>query len=172
MDPSLVTVSPSKQTPDRPPAPQVHSSPAPQVHSSPVPQVHSSPVPKAPVPSKIVTPSKPVTPAKSFKESISERFQQMKSGQSPGPKSPRAMPSVSPTKTTPLSPSRASSSVKTVHQRLMEQTHNSSKSKDIENKIRQERMAELRCIQNRWKNGILKEESSTVTPNPAAVSRS
>ncbi|XP_041375110.1 anillin-like isoform X2 [Gigantopelta aegis] len=157
VDPSLVIVSPSKQIPDKPPAQQVPRSPS---------------VPKAAVPSKIATPSKPLTPTKSFKESISEQIQQMKSGQSPGPKSPQAVPPKSPAKTMPLSPSNASNSMKTVHQRLMEQTHSSSKSKEIENKIRQERMAELRCIQNRWKNGILKEESSTDKPGPAAENAS
>ncbi|XP_046580326.1 anillin-like [Haliotis rubra] len=96
---------------------------------------------------------KGVTPSKVVMDAISERAQQIMA--------------TSPTKSLkscPLSPSSASGTMKSVHQRLMEQTHNSSKSQDIMEKLRTERMAELQSIQNRWKNGILKEDDPSDQP--------
>ncbi|XP_048253583.1 anillin-like isoform X3 [Haliotis rufescens] len=96
---------------------------------------------------------KGVTPSKVVMDAITERAQQIMA--------------TSPAKTLkscPLSPNSASGTMKSVHQRLMEQTHNSSKSQDIMEKLRGERMAELQTIQNRWKNGILKEDNSSDQP--------
>ncbi|KAK6184693.1 hypothetical protein SNE40_007110 [Patella caerulea] len=95
--------------------------------------------------------SKGLTPSKSFVESIQERASQI--NHSPTCKSP---PKVQ-------SPAKVSCTMKSVQQRLMEQTHNSDKSHNLVDKIRQERMAELNVIQNRWKNGILNDKTDTET---------
>lgn len=59
-----------------------------------------------------------------------------------------------------LSPTNASCAMKTIHQRLMEQTTHSTQSQTMAERMRQERMQELTNIQNRWQNGILKEDTS------------
>lgn len=84
------------------------------------------------------------------------------------PKSPVAARKieVSPVKSDPsvsakaLSPAKASCAMKAIHQRLFE-SQNQNTTHSLAEKIRQERMAELKVIENRWQNGLLKEHYVT-----------
>ena len=53
-----------------------------------------------------------------------------------------------------VSPKKASAAMKSVQETLVNKTH----STDMAQRLRDERMAELKGIQNRWKNGILKDD--------------
>ncbi|KAJ8302427.1 hypothetical protein KUTeg_018823 [Tegillarca granosa] len=64
----------------------------------------------------------------------------------PGKLQPGASPSVG-------------SATKMMQQKLIEQTQH-SKTDDLADKMRKERMAELQSLQNRWHNGVLKEDSA------------
>ena len=120
-----------------------------------------TPGPKTPAGKKspekaAATPGKSsLTPGKSFKDSILERASQMNPGTAA-----QAQGSASPGKSQGLSPKRASSAMKSVQQKLVQQTQ----STDMAERLRQERMAELQTIQNRWKNGILKDDKEDVQP--------
>ena len=87
-------------------------------------------------------------------------------GQSPskiGNMTAKSQPATSPSKVDRSSPSRPHSSpvrvgsaTKTLQQRLIEQTQH-SKTDQFAEKLRKERMAEVNALQNRYQNGILKE---------------
>ena len=75
----------------------------------------------------------------------------------------KSQPATSPSKVDRSSPSRPHSSpvrvgsaTKTLQQRLIEQTQH-SKTDQFAEKLRKERMAEVNALQNRYQNGILKE---------------
>ena len=117
-----------------------------------------------------------------LQESIEERAAQMGCRQPPSgeglpPKPPtnnqspsrfgntpaRSQPTSSPVKKDQSSPNRPHSSpvkmgsaTKTLQQRLIEQTQH-SKTDELAEKLRRERMAEVNALQNRYQNGILKE---------------
>ena len=55
------------------------------------------------------------------------------------------------------SPVKVGSATKTLQQRLIEQTQ-FSKTDAFAEKLRQERMAEVNALNNRYQNGVLKEE--------------
>ncbi|KAK3597580.1 hypothetical protein CHS0354_018176 [Potamilus streckersoni] len=137
----------------------------------------------------VSTPSKPktmVTSCESFKDSIIERAHQIRAGQSPVHTLPPKPPSqtkglgnsqcsqsprigtspvrgaTTPTKQGLGSPTIVGSATKMLQDRLMEQTVN-SKTNQLADKIRQERMAEVNALKNRWQNGILKEDTSSET---------
>ncbi|KAL3859739.1 hypothetical protein ACJMK2_009937 [Sinanodonta woodiana] len=137
----------------------------------------------------VFTPSKSktaVTSCESFKDSITERANQIRTGQSPvhslpprppsqtkglgnghGSHSPRAGTSpvrgaITPTKQGLGSPTLVGSATKMLQERLMEKTVN-SKTNQLADKIRQERMAEVNALKNRWQNGILKDDTSSET---------
>lgn len=57
----------------------------------------------------------------------------------------------------PSSPVRVGSATKTLQQRLIEKTQH-SKTDQLAEKLRQERMAEVNALHNRYHNGILKED--------------
>ncbi|XP_052822337.1 anillin [Octopus bimaculoides] len=61
-------------------------------------------------------------------------------------------------KSKPLSPSKASCAMKAIQQRLFE-TQQSTTTQSLAERIRQERMAELKVLENRWHNGILKDNT-------------
>ena len=96
------------------------------------------------------TPSKgsTVTPSKSFKDSIKERAKQVNPVTAA-----EADSGSSPNKGQSLSPKKASNAMKAVQQQLVQQTQSTS----MAERLRQERMAELQMVQDRWKNGILRE---------------
>ncbi|XP_033753795.1 anillin-like [Pecten maximus] len=97
--------------------------------------------------------NKNLTPHKSFKDSIVEKAGQLKS----------SPVKCTPVKSTPVklqpgaSPGKVGSATKMMQQRLLEQTQH-SKTDDIADKLRRDRMNELASLQNRWQNGILKED--------------
>ncbi|WAR12925.1 ANLN-like protein [Mya arenaria] len=126
------------------------------------------------------TPNKGLTPQKSFKDSIEERASQMGRGKGstssadglpPKPptsstsRSPQRTPSkagaFSPTKVpSPQAASplvRVGSATKTLQQKILNQVQY-SKTDKIADKIRQERMAEVNTLNNRYQNGILKDD--------------
>ncbi|XP_070199990.1 anillin-like isoform X4 [Littorina saxatilis] len=96
-----------------------------------------------------------VTPKKSFKDSINERAAQINPNSAAKPDN-----KTSPSKS--LSPRNASSAMKQAQQKLVQQTQSTT----MAERLRQERMAELQTIQNRWKNGILKDETDTESEEP------
>ncbi|KAL4234023.1 hypothetical protein ACF0H5_005677 [Mactra antiquata] len=122
--------------------------------------------------------NKPLTSQKSFKECIEEKAAEM------GKKTvavdylpPKAPNHNSPIKKTPsqtasrspgVSPSRVGSATKSLQQKLFQPT----KTDKIAEKIREERMAEVNALNNRYHNGILKDdrssssEESTCPPPP------
>lgn len=97
--------------------------------------------------------NKNLTPHKSFKDSIAEKAGQLKS----------SPVKCTPVKSTPVklqpsaSPGKVGSATKMMQQRLLEQAQH-SKTDDIADKLRRDRMNELASLQNRWQNGILKED--------------
>lgn len=124
-----------------------------------------TPGPKTPAnrsPSKAAKPPTGATPGKtpagsgtkSFQDSIKERASQVNPKTASGTGSPQ--------KGAKVSPSKASPAMKSVQQRLVEQTQ----STDMAQRLRQERMAELQAIQNRWKNGILRDDGEVETEEP------
>ncbi|KAK7504660.1 hypothetical protein BaRGS_00004146 [Batillaria attramentaria] len=103
------------------------------------------------------TPGKSTTTAqggKSFQDAIKDRASQVNPG--------TAASSTSPGKGLKVSPTKASPAMKSVQQRLLEQTQ----SVDMAQRLRQERMAELQAIQNRWKNGILRDDEEVPEEEP------
>ncbi|KAL5022215.1 hypothetical protein ScPMuIL_001370 [Solemya velum] len=113
-----------------------------------------------------------------------ERANQMSTGPSPLKKTPNNPQSaVKVTASKPpvrLSPDRSSvqatpapppigSATKLMQQKLIEQTQH-TKTDDMAERLRRERMAELQTIQSRWQNGILKDDNSKqqVEPKPLA----
>lgn len=131
-------VQPGVCTPSKTPLPK--KSPTKQVSVTPGYPVAGS-----------ITPSKNSSLAntKSFQERIRERASEINPSAG-GEKTGEGLTSGTNSK---LSPSKASPAMKTVQQRLLEQTQNT----DMAQRLRQERMAELQSIQDRWKNGLLKE---------------
>ncbi|KAH9515677.1 hypothetical protein Btru_011718 [Bulinus truncatus] len=124
-----------------------------------------------------------IAPTKSFRECIEERASKMwsKKGVQLPAKSPEKMSAStcqSPSKTLVRSPSKVvhspskvSVGTKTVHKLLAEQCQESSTtSSAIAAQERASRMAELEAIQNRWKNGVLREDNTTSSSEPVQMS--
>lgn len=128
-------------------------------------------------PGKMVIPKSGMKTQKSFTDSISERANQIKTGQSPSkqrsvnPQSAvRVTGNIPPVPPTPehssvrATPSKTpaalpiGSATKLMQQKLIEQTQH-TKTDDMAERLRRERMVELQSIQNRWQNGILKDEN-------------
>ncbi|XP_060601507.1 anillin-like isoform X2 [Ruditapes philippinarum] len=129
------------------------------------------------------TPNKGLTPQKSFKDSIEEKAAQMgrkpsgSEGLPPRPpagntRSPVNSPSKmnqspirgnqsSPTKTG--SPNKVGSATKSLQQKILEQVQY-SKTDQMADKIRQERMAEVNALNNRYQNGILRDDRELPPP--------
>ncbi|XP_060555678.1 anillin-like [Ruditapes philippinarum] len=129
------------------------------------------------------TPNKGLTPQKSFKDSIEEKAAQMgrkpsgSEGLPPRPpagntRSPVNSPSKmnqspirgnqsSPTKTG--SPNKVGSATKSLQQKILEQVQY-SKTDQLADKIRQERMAEVNALNNRYHNGILRDDRELPPP--------
>ncbi|KAL8608422.1 hypothetical protein ACOMHN_002655 [Nucella lapillus] len=105
--------------------------------------------------------SSSLTPSKSFKDSIKERAAQVNPITAAEAQQGSGSP---PGQTKGLSPKKASSAMKAVQQQLVQQTQSTS----MAERIRQERMAELQSIQQRWKNGILNEETPAGDETPEA----
>ncbi|GAB1597531.1 anillin-like [Argonauta hians] len=59
----------------------------------------------------------------------------------------------------PLSPSKASCAMKAIQQRLFESQQQSTNTQSMAERIRQERMAELKILESRWHKGILQDNS-------------
>ncbi|XP_060079914.1 anillin-like isoform X2 [Ylistrum balloti] len=118
--------------------------------SSPTKSPLKTPAPVDKTPNKK---NKNLTPHKSFKDSIVEKAGQLKS----------SPVKCTPVKSTPVklqpgaSPGKVGSATKMMQQRLLEKAQH-SKTDDIADKLRRERMNELATLQNRWQNGILKED--------------
>ncbi|OWF52128.1 anillin-like isoform X3 [Mizuhopecten yessoensis] len=107
----------------------------------------------APVNKTPAAKNKNLTPRKSFKDSIVEKAGQLKN--SPVKSTPVKSTSV---KLQPgASPGKVGSATKMMQQRLLEQAQH-SKTDDIADKLRRDRMNELASLQNRWQNGMLKED--------------
>lgn len=144
-------VRPGDCTPVKTPGPKVQApGPKTQTPGPKTPAGNKSPEKAAATPGK-----SSLTPGKSFKDSILERASKMNPGTAA-----QAQGGASPGKSQGLSPKRASSAMKSVQQKLVQQTQ----STDMAERLRQERMAELQAIQNRWKNGILKDDKEDVQP--------
>lgn len=99
-----------------------------------------------------------VTPSKVVKDSIMEKASKIQqniatpvSQQTPGKLQPAPSPSSA----------KIGSATKMIHQKLFDQaTH--SKTADMAEQMRKERMAELNTLQNRWHNGVLKEDTKVL----------
>lgn len=115
-----------------------------------------SPCRQGPIQSSIK--GKTVTPSKVVKESIMEKASKIQhniatpvSNQTPGKLQPAPSPSNA----------KIGSATKMIHQKLFDQAAH-SKTADIADQMRKERMAELSTLQNRWHNGVLKEDKPQV----------
>ncbi|XP_053401125.1 anillin-like isoform X2 [Mercenaria mercenaria] len=139
------------------------------------------------------TPNKGLTPQKSFKDSIEEKAAQLgrkpsgseglpprpptgntrspvkpvnspsKTNQSPvrGNQSPIRGNQSSPNKTG--SPNKVGSATKSLQQKILEQVQY-SKTDQLADKLRQERMAEVNALNNRYQNGILRDDRELPPP--------
>ncbi|XP_005093567.1 anillin isoform X2 [Aplysia californica] len=134
--------------------------------------VYSQPAPSNPPPPP-ATP-KGLTPGKSFKESIQDKASEVwarkgvaVTSTSPSKSCPEKTQTPAKRGTSPTkihSPTKVSTGTKIVQQRLAEVTHDSSTScSALAAQSRAARLAELEAIQGRWKNGVLKEDSSSST---------
>ncbi|XP_052230360.1 anillin-like isoform X2 [Dreissena polymorpha] len=134
------------------------------------------------------TPNKGLTPQKSFKESIEERASQMGRGKAveglpprpPAPnnsaarspvRSPSKVGGQSPTVRVPspqaASPTgRVGGATRSLQQKILEQVQH-SKTDMLADKLRQERMAEVNALNNRYQNGILKDDRVLETKSSA-----
>ncbi|XP_029642281.1 anillin isoform X2 [Octopus sinensis] len=99
------------------------------------------------LPCPTTTPSRPVSANIPKSPGMSRKFE-----------SPVVRSNSIESKSKPLSPSKASCAMKAIQQRLFE-TQQSTTTHSMAEKIRQERMAELKVLENRWHNGILKDNT-------------
>ena len=116
----------------------------------------SSPCRQGPVQSTI-SKARTITPSKVVKDSIMEKASEIQSIHTP-------ISNQTPNKLQPgQSPAKIGSATKLIHQKLFDQAQH-SKADDMAEQIRQQRMAELQTLQNRWHNGVLKEDKPKVMP--------
>lgn len=103
------------------------------------------------------TPVKGASASKSFHDDIKERVAKLNS-QSTSDNTASETKTVC--KGMNLTSTKSSPVVKFVQQHLNEDSQNKNQTSDKALRLREERMAELNAIQNRWKNGILKEDDT------------
>ncbi|KAK3085514.1 hypothetical protein FSP39_004457 [Pinctada imbricata] len=115
----------------------------------------SNPSPKKPVgrsPVKAIGQGN-LAPSKSVKDNIMERAAHIQTAMATG----RNESVSTPAKAAACTPGKVGSATKMMQQKLLQQTQH-SKTDDMADKMRKDRMAELQTIQKRYHNGILRED--------------